>query len=114
MKKHLLTISLLLLPFGMTAQNWNHIRTSGEYYYGVGHGRTELEASEQAMADLVSMIATNVSSEFMSLEDETNREKMDGSQTFPLFHCRLQKLPVFARENKGAWCMKYPLRSPEF
>lgn len=72
MKKQILAILLLLLPLGMTAQNWDYIRTSGEYYYGVGHGQTEVEASEQAMADLVSMIATNVSSEFLGLEDETN------------------------------------------
>lgn len=72
MKKQILAMLLLLLPLGMTAQNWDYIRTSGEYYYGVGHGQTEVEASEQAMADLVSMIATNVSSEFLGLEDETN------------------------------------------
>ncbi len=56
MKKQILAMLLLLLPLGMTAQNWDYIRTSGEYYYGVGHGQTEVEASEQAMADLVSMI----------------------------------------------------------
>lgn len=54
------------------AQNWDNIQSSGEYYYGVGHGKTEAEASEAAMADLVSMIATNVSSEFSGLEEETN------------------------------------------
>ena len=56
----------------VSAQNWNHIQNSGEYYYGVGYGKTEAEASEAAMADLVSMIATTVSSEFSGLEEETN------------------------------------------
>lgn len=70
--KKILTCIILLLPMCANAQNWDYIRTSGEYYYGIGHGLTEVEASEQAMADLVSMIATNVSSEFLGLEDETN------------------------------------------
>ena len=56
----------------VSAQNWNAIKNSGEYYYGVGYGKTEAEASEEAMADLVSMIATTVSSEFSGLEEETN------------------------------------------
>ena len=72
MKKHILTCVMLMLSLNVIAQNWDYIRTSGEYYFGVGHGQTEAEASEQAMADLVSMIATNVSSEFIGLEDETN------------------------------------------
>ena len=75
MKKQILAMLLLLLPLGMTAQNWDYIRTSGEYYYGVGHGQTEVEASEQAMVDLVSMIATNVSSEFIGLDDEINSNR---------------------------------------
>ena len=61
-----------MLPVFVTAQNWDYIRESGEYYYGVGLGVNEQEASERAMADLVSMIATNVSSEFQYLMDEKN------------------------------------------
>ena len=61
-----------MLPVVMTAQNWDYIRESGEYYYGVGHGINEQEASERAMADLIGMIATNVSSEFQYLMDEKN------------------------------------------
>lgn len=72
MKKKILACIILLLSLCANAQNWDYIRSSGEYYYGIGHGQTEVEASEQAMADLVSMIATNVSSEFLGLEDETN------------------------------------------
>lgn len=67
----LLTLALLC-SYGAVAQNWDYIRSSGEYYYGVGTGATEAEASEAAMAELVGMIATNVSSEFIGIEDETN------------------------------------------
>ncbi len=72
MKKQILTITLLLLPLGMTAQNWDYIRDSGEYYYGVGHGETERDASERAMAELVGMIASHVSSEFNYLMLQEN------------------------------------------
>lgn len=63
---------LMMLPIALMAQNWDHIRDSGEYYYGVGYGTNEQEASEKAMADLISMIATNVSTDFQYLMDETN------------------------------------------
>lgn len=71
MKKTIIGI-LLMLPMMAMAQNWDYIRDSGEYYYGVGHGANEEEASERAMADLIGMIATNVSSEFRYLMDEKN------------------------------------------
>lgn len=61
-----------MLPIALMAQNWDYIRDSGEYYYGVGYGTSEQEASERAMADLIGMIATNVSTDFQYLMDETN------------------------------------------
>lgn len=63
---------LMMLPIALMAQNWDYIRDSGEYYYGVGYGTNEQEASEKAMADLIGMIATNVSTDFQYLMDETN------------------------------------------
>ena len=63
---------LLMLPIALMGQNWDYIRESGEYYYGVGYGTNEQEASERAMADLIGMIATNVSTDFQYLMDETN------------------------------------------
>lgn len=61
-----------MLPIALMGQNWDYIRESGEYYYGVGYGTNEQEASERAMADLIGMIATNVSTDFQYLMDETN------------------------------------------
>ena len=71
MRKLLFAI-LLIFPVIVMAQNWDYICESGEYYYGVGYGSNEEEASERAIADLVSMIATNVSTEFQYLMDEQN------------------------------------------
>lgn len=62
----------LFFSLYVTAQNWDYIRSSGEYYYGIGHGATREEATRLAMAELVGMIATHVSSEFIGIDDETN------------------------------------------
>lgn len=67
-----LLILLAALPLSLPAQNWDYITTSGEYYYGVGCGTDVAEASETAMAELVGMIATYVSKEFVGLFKETN------------------------------------------
>ena len=70
--RFLLSFVLLLTALSSTAQNWDNIQRSGEYYYGIGHGATREEATERAMAELVGMIATHVSSEFVGIDDETN------------------------------------------
>lgn len=62
---------LLGLVPALEAQNWDYIRTSGEYYYGSGTGKTEAEADKAALNDLVQMIATHVSSDFQMQTDET-------------------------------------------
>ena len=74
MKKRILSLCLLLAAIGTTvrAQSWDYIRSSGEYYYGVGTGKTEAEADKAALSDLVQMIATHVSSDFDMQTDETN------------------------------------------
>lgn len=55
------------------AESWDNIRTSGEYFYGVGVAATEEEADRAAMANLVSQIATNVSADFTQIDDVTTR-----------------------------------------
>lgn len=74
MKKNLLiTLALALLLGGrLYAQNWDVIRTSGEYYWGVGTAATQEEATNLAMAELVGSIITHVSNDFTQLTDETN------------------------------------------
>ena len=73
MRKTLLLILSFFIACLVSAQNWDYIQTSGEYYYGVGHGKTVAEAGEMAMAELVNMISVNVTTEFVGLTDETNR-----------------------------------------
>lgn len=55
------------------AESWDYIRTSDEYFYGVGVAATEEEADKAAMANLVSQIATNVSADFTQIDDVTTR-----------------------------------------
>lgn len=73
MKQRIINLWLLLLVLCpvLKAQNWDYIRTSGEYYYGSGTGKTEAEADKAALNDLVQMIAVHVSSDFQSQTDET-------------------------------------------
>ncbi|MBQ9363482.1 MAG: hypothetical protein IJT97_08730 [Bacteroidaceae bacterium] len=63
----LLTTALLTLPIG--AEDWNHITTSGLYYYGEGTGETEAEAGSVALDNLLQMISVNVTSDFSSIYD---------------------------------------------
>ena len=70
-RKQLLFIFLLAsFPLLMKAQNWDAVLTSGDYYFGVGRGPTEVEADKAAMEALVSQIATNVSNDFIQIDDE--------------------------------------------
>ena len=73
MKRRIINLWLLLLVLcpALEAQNWDYIRSSGEYYYGSGTGKTEAEADKAALNDLVQMIAVHVSSDFQSQTDET-------------------------------------------
>lgn len=64
MRKHLLLLSLLLVPLVVYAQNWDFIKSSGEYYYGESMASTEAEADKGALTQLMSMIAVHVSSDF--------------------------------------------------
>lgn len=69
----LLLLSLLLLPFSLSAENWDDIIKSGKYYYGEATAETLAEAERMAMASMVSMIATSVSSEFSELDLSAHR-----------------------------------------
>ncbi len=78
MRQKLLLCLLLvgmLCPTLLNAQNWDYIQTSGEYYYGVGQGKTREEAIQQAMAELTGMIATHVQNDFSQILDETTAGK---------------------------------------
>lgn len=71
--KHIVLILLLgVSALLLSAQNWDVIRASGNYYYGEGTGATEDEAGKAALDNLLQMIAVNVSSDFTSIYDGTN------------------------------------------
>ena len=72
--KHFYFLVCFLL-FGTTistAQNWDYIKESGEYYYGEGTGTTEEEAGKVALDNLLQQIAVHVSSDFTSIYDGVN------------------------------------------
>lgn len=55
----------------LSAQNWDYIITSGEYYFGESMADTEEQADKEALERLSSMIAVHVSSDFMSDSQQT-------------------------------------------
>ena len=69
--KSILLILFICSPLLTWAQNWDYIKNSDEYYYGVGKGVTVKDADEMALSALVSQIATNVSSDFIEIDEET-------------------------------------------
>lgn len=74
MKKIVIAFALIVCFWAAAySQNWDVIRNSGEYYYGIGVGPTEPEADQAAMANLISQIATNVSSDFTQIDDMSVR-----------------------------------------
>lgn len=73
MKQIIALITFCVCYMSVIAESWDYIRTSGEYYYGLGVAATEEEADKAAMANLVSQIATNVSADFTQIDDITTR-----------------------------------------
>ncbi len=71
-RKAMMAALLILSRYDFaSAESWDYIQNSGEYYYGVGIAATEEEADKAAMAFLVSSIATNISSDFTQIDDQT-------------------------------------------
>lgn len=83
MKKSLWTIILLLAALTVSAQDWDYIKTSSLYLCGEGFGTTVEEADRQALSDLISKIAVNVSVNTHQTEEETaNGESVKSGSTF--------------------------------
>ena len=78
MKRFILLLSICF-PLLALAQNWEHVKNSGEYYFGEGvatigndAAQAEEKAKNNALANLISSIATQVRSDFNMIENESN------------------------------------------
>lgn len=82
MKRVLIVTLLLLTTLSALPQNWDYIKTSSLYLTGEGYGATIEEADRQALSDLISKIAVNVS----SVTSHSNEEKVvdDNVQSVPI------------------------------
>lgn len=71
--KRLLAIAIIAIIYSVVsnAANWDYIKASGEYYYGLGVGKTETEADTAALSDMLNRIAVDVSSYFEEIDDVT-------------------------------------------
>ena len=66
-------VAIVAMVLPSYALNWDEISTSGDYYFGVGHGKNEAEASEQAKAQIAGSIVSHVSNTF-TLESDEKRQ----------------------------------------
>ncbi|MDE5571290.1 MAG: hypothetical protein K2I86_04465, partial [Prevotella sp.] len=74
---------LLLLSMSASAQTWEQVRDSEEYIYGEGWGSTVAEAERQALANLISKIATNVTGAAQqTLRTQSSNGKLDEESQF--------------------------------
>ena len=63
MRRYIILTALVALFIDAFPQSWESVRNSDEYIYGEGRGATLDEAKKQALDDLVSKIAINVTSQ---------------------------------------------------
>ena len=70
--RQILSFILLLFSLTIQAQSWDSIKGSRLYLYGEGYGSTVDEADRQALSDLISKIAVNVS----SVTNQSDNEKV--------------------------------------
>lgn len=73
MKRLIYTIIFIFFYSFASAQSWDYVVNSGEYYYGESMAATEAQADKEALARLCSMIAVHVSSDFSSEYSHTNK-----------------------------------------
>ncbi len=66
MRRLVALCSCLLLTLCVSAQEWETVRDSEDYIYGEGWGSTVAEAEKNALSNLISKIATNVTGEAQS------------------------------------------------
>jgi len=72
------TLWIVMLPTTLQAQSWEVIQHNDQYLWGLGYGSTVSEADNNALADLISKIATHVQSDFQQEESEMmNGEKSE-------------------------------------
>lgn len=70
------------MPLCAQAQSWEQIETGGQYIWGKGYGTTVAEADRNALADLISKIATHVESDFKQEGEEATRNGKTDSHNY--------------------------------
>ena len=83
MKKQLTTILLLFLALlSAGAQTWDEVKSGKDYIYGEATGATVEEADRQALVDLASKIALQISSDFTVVDEDVSKNGNFDSKTF--------------------------------
>ena len=83
MKRILVACTFLMTTLGIFSQTWESVKGSEEYIYGEGFGSSVVEADRQALSNLISKIATNVSAEsHETLHSTTSNGALDEQSQF--------------------------------
>lgn len=98
-KLTLYCLFVLFFPIYVNAESWDGVVSSDLYYYGIGTGATETEASERALASLIESIAIHVSSDFVGLTE--NEVKGDDVHTHSCVQSCIQTYAQSSLTNVG-------------
>lgn len=83
MKRRLIFILFAFVALTASAQTWEQVRDSEDYIYGEGSGSTVTEADKQALANLISKIASNVQGEsHSSLKTQNSNGQLNEESQF--------------------------------
>jgi len=83
MKRRLIFVLFVFVALTASAQTWEQVRDSEDYIYGEGSGSTVTEADKQALANLISKIASNVQGEsHSSLKTQNSNGQLNEESQF--------------------------------
>ena len=78
--------ALCTITLHISAQSWQEVKNSGLYYYGEGWGTSIAEADKNALGDLVSKIAIDVTEVTSNDINTQNINGKDGRGVLELAH----------------------------
>lgn len=93
----------VLIPFWLLAQNEQTIKLSGEYYWGEGEHKSEEQARNLALQDMLFKIQVTVSSEVMTKEEQVDDRYTEEARSLVRASTTLslQGVDFFSKTRKG-------------
>lgn len=94
---------LILLPLFLYAQNERDIKLSGNYYWGEGTHKSEVNAKNMALQDMMFKIQVTISSEVMTKEQQINDQYSEEAKSIvkATNTLSLQGVDFFIKTKRG-------------